>query len=106
MGTEKLEYIATADMNCEEIKKWEKDHDAVAISLDDGSRIEFYPTYVYTPDKNGLPIPGSKTPKIMVSMCNDDSTEEISGIISMRSGDIRKLRYFLDGCLCGMIDPL
>lgn len=104
METNNLEYIATADMNQKQIEEWEKDNNAIAIVLDNGERLEFFPTHLYSPDKNGRPLPGTQIPALTISLCNDDLTEEISGILIRRDDDLRRLRNFLNDYLEGRIE--
>ena len=102
MEENKLEFIETFDMNFAETEKWEKSNNAVAVQFDNGGRLECLPTWLYSPDKDMKPIPGSEQKALIVSVCDEDAIAEISMIITGNK-ELRKLRDFLNLYLEGEI---
>lgn len=99
-----LDYIHTYDMSMEEIERWEKGHDSIALIGASGETIELWPSYSYIVDENHKPIPGTEKPVLSISACTEDAEEEF--MFSMSDKDrIKRLRDYLNDYLEGRITP-
>jgi hypothetical protein len=97
-----LDYIHTYDMSMEEIERWEKEHDSIALIGASGETIELWPSYSYIVDENHKSIAGTEKPVLVISVCTEDAEEEF--MFSMSDKDrIKRLRDYLNDYLEGRI---
>ena len=97
-----LDYIHTYDMSVEEIERWEKAHNSIAMIGEFGETIEICPSYSYSVDENHKPIAGTEKQVLVISSCTEDAEEEF--MFSMSDKDrIKRLRDYLNDYLEGRI---
>lgn len=98
MKTKELEFTSTYDMLPEEIEAWEKEHNGVSVNSGNGGVVEIQKTDLYSIDKNGIRILGSKTPALFLC-ATDECCEDEVYLTLVDKNQIRKLRNYLNDIL-------